>query len=88
VNRIKRVREACPDLLGPNGWRWRVLRTSNAYSFNDPSPAADRPISSKSEKPSGTEPKDSNSDLLEALDRLQEGIRGGQAQDPDRRAVT
>jgi hypothetical protein len=27
VNRIKRVREPCPDLLGDNGWRWRVLRT-------------------------------------------------------------
>jgi Helix-turn-helix domain len=36
VNRIKRVRERCPDLLGANGWRWRVLRTSNAYHFRDP----------------------------------------------------
>jgi Helix-turn-helix domain len=36
VNRIKRVREPCPDLLGDNGWRWRVLRTSNAYHFRDP----------------------------------------------------
>ena len=44
VHRIKRVREACPDLLGDNGWRWRVLRTSNAYAFTDPSPAADRPF--------------------------------------------
>ena len=32
VNRIKRVREPCPDLLGDQGWRWRVLRTSNAYN--------------------------------------------------------
>jgi len=54
VHRIKRVREPCPDLLGDEGWRWRVLRTSNAYAFTDPSPAADRPISSKSEKPTGT----------------------------------
>ena len=36
VHRIKRVRERCADLLGANGWRWRVLRTSNGYSFNDP----------------------------------------------------
>jgi helix-turn-helix protein len=36
VQRIKRVREACPDLLGANGWRWRVLRTSNAYNFCEP----------------------------------------------------
>ena len=54
VNRIKRVREACPDLLGANGWRWRVLRTSNAYAFNDPSPAGAQTNSSKSEKETGT----------------------------------
>ena len=35
VQRIKRVREPCPDLLGDDGWRWRVLRTSNAYAFSD-----------------------------------------------------
>ena len=40
VQRIKRVRERCPDLLGNNGWRWRVLRTSNAYNFRAPA----RPI--------------------------------------------
>ena len=54
VHRVKRVRERCGDLLGANGWRWRVLRTSNAYNFRDPSPAADRPNSTKSEKPTGT----------------------------------
>jgi Helix-turn-helix domain len=54
VQRIKRVREPCPDLLGDNGWRWRVLRTSNSYAFTDPSPAADRPNSSKSDFPTGT----------------------------------
>jgi hypothetical protein len=54
VHRVKRVRERVSDLLGDNGWRWRVLRTSNAYAFTDPSPAADRPNSSKSEKPTGT----------------------------------
>ena len=57
VHRLKRVREPCPDLLGDNGWRWRVLRTSNSYAFTDPSPAADRPNSSKSEYPDwNTEP--------------------------------
>jgi hypothetical protein len=54
VHRIKRVREPCPDLLGENGWRWRVLRTSNSYAFNDPSPAGTQPNSSKSEKETGT----------------------------------
>ena len=38
VQRVKRVRERCADLLGDNGWRWRVLRTSNAYAFTDPRP--------------------------------------------------
>ena len=57
VQRIKRVRERCVDLLGDNGWRWRVIRTSNAYAFNDPGAAERpdfRPESSKSEKPTGT----------------------------------
>jgi AraC-like DNA-binding protein len=54
VQRIKRVREPCPDLLGDNGWRWRVLRTSNSYAFSDPSPAGAQPNSSKSEKETGT----------------------------------
>jgi hypothetical protein len=54
VHRIKRVREPCPDLLGDSGWRWRVLRTSNSYAFNDPSPAGAQPNSSKSEKETGT----------------------------------
>ena len=70
VNRIKRVRERCVDLLGDRGWRWRVLRTSNAYTFRDPSPSAERPNSSKSEKPTGTENPVLSSDLLAALDRL------------------
>lgn len=61
VHRIKRVREPCPDLLGDNGWRWRVLRTSNSYAFKDPSPASDRPNSSKSEKPTGTPIQDFSS---------------------------
>ena len=50
VQRVKRVRERCADLLGDNGWRWRVLRTSNAYNFRDPG----SPDPSKSEKPTGT----------------------------------
>jgi hypothetical protein len=54
VHRVKRVREPCPDLLGDNGWRWRVLRTSNSYAFNDPSPAGGQSNSSKSEKKPGT----------------------------------
>ena len=42
VQRIKRIRERVSDLLGDNGWRWRVIRTSNAYAFNDPGAARGR----------------------------------------------
>ena len=35
-NRIVRIRERCADLFGRQGWRWRVIRTSNAYVFRDP----------------------------------------------------
>jgi Helix-turn-helix domain len=50
VHRLKRVREPCPDLLGDNSWRWRLLRTSNAYDFRDPG----APNSSKANFQSGT----------------------------------
>jgi hypothetical protein len=33
-NRIARIRERCAGLLGPlSGWRWRIVRISNAYRF-------------------------------------------------------
>jgi hypothetical protein len=54
VHRIKRVREAAPDLFDGHGWRWRVIRTSNAYNFRDPKAATGAPVASKSEKPPGT----------------------------------
>jgi hypothetical protein len=59
-HRISRVRERCRDLWGREGWRWRVVRTSNAYVFRDPAaavathPAGDRRFPSKSENPPGT----------------------------------
>ena len=81
ANRIKRVKERCVDLLGDEGWRWRVLRTSNAYAFRDPSPGENRSRvatdSSKSEKATGTENLVLDSSLFVALDRLQKGLRGG-----------
>ena len=36
MNRIVRIREATRDLFGRIVPRWRVIRTSNAYSFIDP----------------------------------------------------
>src|SRR5271165_5356174 len=50
VNRIKRVREWTPGLPGVGATRVRVVRTSNAYAFNDPLSAN----SSKSDLPSET----------------------------------
>jgi hypothetical protein len=41
-NRIVRVRERCQDLFGPDGWRWRVIRTSNAYVLRDPASKSDQ----------------------------------------------
>jgi hypothetical protein len=53
-NRLVRIRERCTDLLGADGWRWRVIRTSNAYQLQDPLQRAADPPASKSESPAGT----------------------------------
>ena len=52
-HRLTRIREGCTDLFGRHGWRWRVIRTSNAYVFSDPK-AAVSGFASKSENPTGT----------------------------------
>jgi hypothetical protein len=57
VNRVFRGRVSDPDmtdLLGQPMTRIRVLRTSNAYVFNDPHPCGFVERSTKSEKPTGT----------------------------------
>jgi hypothetical protein len=53
-NRIVRIRKRCQDLFGANGWRWRVIRTSNAYVFRDPKQRPNPPEASKSESRAGT----------------------------------
>jgi hypothetical protein len=53
-NRITRIRERCRDLFGRNGWRWRVIRTSNAYVFQDPKEAVSAGFRSKSDQRTGT----------------------------------
>ena len=64
VHRLTRIRERGPDLFGVWANRWRVIRTSNAYHFNDPK-GGGRPDalenSSKSEFPSGTRNQDTSS---------------------------
>ena len=57
-HRITRVRERCTDLFGRITWRWRVIRTSNAYVFRDPKPQLVGVPASKSENPTGTQDQD------------------------------
>jgi hypothetical protein len=57
-HRIARVREACTDLFGRTTWRWRVIRTSNAYVFRDPQAVNSLAVPSKSENRSGTQSQD------------------------------
>lgn len=64
ANRLARIRERCAGLLGPlSAWRWRVIRTSNAYVFNDPASKTDfrsgtptpdpKPLFARGERPCG-----------------------------------
>ena len=53
-HRITRVSEHYTDLFGRTTWRWRVIRTSNAYAFRDPQEAEKAGIPSRSENRSGT----------------------------------
>jgi Helix-turn-helix domain len=67
VNRIARVREWGPDLFGRAQNRWRVIRTSNQYTFVDPNASSEARVSSKSELPTGTEGQESFSLAPRAL---------------------
>jgi Helix-turn-helix domain len=66
LNRLVRVR--WKDELA-RAWRVRVMRTSNCYAF-----PSDKPSESKLQGGTGTQVLDSS--LLDALDRLQRGLRG------------
>lgn len=55
VNRIVRVREWGLDLFGHHAPRWRVVRTSNAYTFVDPKASSAPTVCCKSELRPGTE---------------------------------
>jgi helix-turn-helix protein len=80
ANRLLRVRWKDVAAMAT---RTRVLRTSNCYSF-----PATQAEPSKSSFPTGTRIQVSNLPLSDALNRLKRGIRKGQAQDPDRQAVS
>jgi hypothetical protein len=62
-HRITRVREHCTDLFGRTTWRWRVIRTSNAYTFRDPQQQLVGVPAAKSENWNGTQ----NQDVLEPV---------------------
>jgi hypothetical protein len=57
-HRIARIRERCRDLFGHDNWRWRVIRTSNAYVFRAQKPQLAGVSASKSENPGGTQDQD------------------------------
>ncbi len=57
-HRLTRIRERCTDLFGRVTWRWRTIRTSNAYMFRDPKPQLAGVPASKSENPTGTQDQD------------------------------
>jgi hypothetical protein len=57
-HRITRVRERCRDLFSRDGWRWRVIRTSNCYQFRDPQNVNSLPVPSKSDYRTGTPDQD------------------------------
>jgi hypothetical protein len=89
VNRIARIREWGPDLFGRAQNRWRVIRTSNAYTFTDPQAktvSEAKGVSSKSDLPTGTEdqelhllapqPLDAANRLHQALLRWGEAVKG------------
>jgi hypothetical protein len=91
VNRIARVRTWGPDLFGRAQNRWRVIRTSNAYTFVDPQKARENPrVSSKSELPTGTEgqesfllapvPLEGSNPLHQALQRWDKAVKGAARQ--------
>jgi hypothetical protein len=63
-HRITRIRERCRDLWGREAWRWRVIRTSNAYAFRDPQAAVSSRFASKSENPPGTQNQELNPSVL------------------------
>jgi Helix-turn-helix domain len=72
-NRITRIRERCRDLWGREGWRWRVIRTSNAYVLFDPASKSDQRMGTPDQevsKPLQAPPIDPTSPLERALARF------------------
>ena len=78
-HRLTRIRERCTDLFGRNGWRWRVIRTYNAYVFLDPaSEFGNRTGTLNQDVPMSSSPPaiDPDSPLERALARFGAAIAG------------
>ena len=78
-NRIVRIRERCRDLFGRVGWRWRVIRTSNAYVLIDPASKSDQRTGTPDQedsKPLQAPAVDPNSPLERALARFAAAVAG------------
>jgi hypothetical protein len=78
-NRITRIRERCRDLFGRVGWRWRVIRTSNAYVLIDPASKSDHRTGTPDQedsKPLPAPPIDLTSPLESALARFAAAVAG------------
>ena len=72
-NRITRIRERCRDLFGRDGWRWRVVRSSNAYVLIDPASKSDQRTGTPNQDvsmPSATPAIAPDSPLEHALQRF------------------
>ena len=76
VNRIVRERVRERDLFGQWVSRWRVLRTSNAYAFRDPNPAAGHPSGFQVGKSAGT--RNQTSSIVNAPSDRRTGRRRNQ----------
>ena len=78
AHRLRRIRVRSEH---GDGWRWRCLRNSNAYRL------AGAVQCSKSDFRTGSTNESLFPDLLAALDRLKEGIRGGERRKKGRPGV-
>ena len=78
-NRLARVRERCADLLGADGWRWRVIRTSNAYVLKDPQATKTEAIPRKSGNPTGTPDQDTSTQQQTPAPRAADGLEAALA---------
>ena len=73
-NRIKRVRERGPDLFGPNGWRWRVVTTSNTLT-NSTIRLLNPKMRRRNSKERGRTKKELNEELAEGFARIWDGLQ-------------